>query len=101
MSREERKKVYKEGYEQGRFDERMDSIDNRPPTEKEVCEALSEYLGREVVFIKDVNKFAFNGFDGYEEICFFNGKLLRFTQYLPPRIITLIGRFYEKESERE
>jgi hypothetical protein len=106
--REERRKVYKEGYEQGRFDERMDSIDNRPPTEKEVCEALSEYLGETIVCNEGTNEFMnieclANDIDKttHIQITKLNecNNTLKIITYLPSRLITMIGRFYEKESE--
>lgn len=98
MSREERRKVYKEGYEQGRFDERMDNLDNRPPTEQEVCEALGEYLGEEIIY----DSGSFINRRRTAEVCAIGNLGLFYTvEPLPLRLITIIVRFYEKESERE
>ena len=96
MSKEERRKVYKEGYEQGRFDERMDSIDNRPPTEKEVCEALGEYLGAKVEYDRIQRTFVVSNGDG-------TWKTIDILYDLKdkPHLITLIGRFYEGKAHNE
>ena len=70
-----------------------------PPTTDEVCEALSEFYGKKVIYVADVKKFAYEGVDGWQEICYFGknfkGDVIRFSFSLPPRLITLIGRFYE------
>ena len=70
-----------------------------PPTADEVCEALSEFYGKKVIYVADVKKFAYEGVDGWQEICYFGknfkGDVIRFSFSLPPRLITLIGRFYE------
>ena len=103
MSREERRKVYKEGYEQGRFDERMDSIDNRPPTEQEVCEALGEYYGETIIVnpatleLMNIPKFA-NDINKETHIEVNLNKMILDERY---DLITMIGRFYEGKSERK
>ena len=70
-----------------------------PPTADEVCEALSEFYGKKVIYVADVKKFAYEGVDGWQEICYFGknfkGDVIRFSFRLPPHLITLIGWFYE------
>ncbi len=72
-----------------------------PPTADEVCEALSEFYGKKVIYVADVKKFAYEGVDGWQEICYFGknfkGDVIRFSFRLPPHLITLIGRFYEAQ----
>jgi hypothetical protein len=103
MNKEElikmRRESYRAGYEQGRFDERMES---KPPTaEQEVIDKLSEYLG-EPVWI-----------DSYDYIRIASQRLVKKVYYnnkykgldiqvvLPPHLITLIGRFYEGKAHNE
>jgi|LGOV01.1.fsa_nt_gb hypothetical protein len=69
-----------------------------PPTEEDVCKALSAYLGEMVRYDKEENSFiaCYN-----DEICCLfkykdtNKLFIRFEIPLPPHLITLIGRFYE------
>ena len=77
-----------------------------PPTEEEVCEALGEYLGEEVEHSNGM--FIANDIIIAELFIRNDVHIMPFTEYtvrtyvaLPPHLITLIGRFYEKESERE
>lgn len=126
-----RRKGFKDGYEQGKFDARMDLMvkwkredyDNmdkeqliqllvlkddyieelkKPPTEQEVCEALSEWFKNKEIkyengdfyyqpmitkpkqYISIKRKLAFS-----EKIVY------TIETQLPPHLITLIGRFYE------
>ena len=65
-----------------------------PPTEEEVCEALSEYYGFEVVhegldFIPKIEH------DYYYEVVSVADNRIVFTAPLPPHLVTMIGRFYE------
>lgn len=60
-----------------------------PPTTEEVCEALSEYLGEEVYYKED------RFFDDFRTIAIFVGCRALIHIPLPPRLITMIGRFYE------
>lgn len=61
-----------------------------PPTADEVCKALSEYLGYNVIYGTHYT------FVGENEICWFEHGRVVFNMYdLPPHLITLIGRFYE------
>lgn len=70
---------------------------NTPPTELEVCEALSEYYGREVIY------------DYFEERFYKKGikkQWVRITNLYDfkikaPHLITMIGRFYEGEVKGE
>ena len=64
-----------------------------PPTAEEVCKALSEYYGFEVVhegldFIPKIEHY-------YYEIVSVADDCVVFATPLPPHLITLIGRFYE------
>lgn len=83
-----------------------------PPTKEEVCAALSEYSGLEVFFEgKDFgsgfyygkHKKDMNGKDYTQKrviVCMYNGEI-GFNTSLPPHLITMIGRFYEKEVNEE
>ena len=78
-----------------------------PPTEKEVCEALSEYLEQDV---KNINEMFYYGKDiQFTEICnttfedIYGNQLYAIYLNLPGHLITMISRFYEgkvKENER-
>ena len=92
-----------------------------PPTEQEVCEALSEWYGADIkhdyhqhddineVYMHD--QFYFRkikrDIDGkqytiHKSIVVGDENGLSFNAYLPPHLITLIGRFYEsKGGKRE
>ena len=67
-----------------------------PPTEEEVCKALSEYYGFEVMyedldfFPKDTLRLSYL----YCVVAMVDG-CIDFADPLPPHLITLIGRFYE------
>ena len=73
-----------------------------PPTYDEVCEALSEYLQREVKMYSD-NTFYYTEQRQIGEcdeiICGYGWEnehhTIAFEFDLPPHLITLIGRFYE------
>ena len=68
-----------------------------PPTEKEVCEALSEYLGETVWFDEDKNIRV-----STQWIVKRLGDVgLEFFYVLPLHLITLIGRFYEEVERKE
>lgn len=72
-----------------------------PPTEQEVCEALGEYLERKVTYNASYQSFN-DLIDGkWMRIATLTRGKVSITLYLPPHLITLISRFYEKESERE
>lgn len=71
-----------------------------PPTANEVCEALSEYYkDYEVTYLKEEKTFVRTNYaytfdivwEDAGEICF------KKNTTLPPRLITLIGKFYESE----
>jgi DNA-directed RNA polymerase specialized sigma subunit len=101
MSKEERRKVYKEGYEQGRFDERMDSIDNRPPTEQEVCDSLKNYGKKTKEWDKVWYK---NGLFYADEwtLCYMNKNGgLELSSDIDPKSHILLGRFYEGKANDE
>ena len=65
-----------------------------PPTAEEVCEALREHYKHYVCYSEVSNEFMFedsekitrHGIYGYQVVV-----------YMPPHLITLIGRFYEGE----
>jgi len=65
-----------------------------PPTQDEVCKALSEYLPHlnEITYNKKTKCFEN---DGYSDIL--NNILFdcNYIEDLPPHLITMIGRFYE------
>lgn len=65
-----------------------------PPTADEVCEALSDYLGETVVY--SCGSF-YNARETAEACAIGNLGLVYFSTHLPPRLITLIGRFYEAQ----
>lgn len=67
-----------------------------PPTEEEVCEALSEWTNETVIYDKERKDFYY-WFQENEKVYIADFKL----NELSNKCITLIGRFYEKESERE
>lgn len=66
-----------------------------PPTEQEVCEALSEHFQNPVSFRH--NDFWVDYKDPYSTAEYIDMDMLRDK----PHLITMIGRFFEKESERE
>jgi hypothetical protein len=63
-----------------------------PPTEQEVCEALSEYLDTECRY----DNVAFQRLDG----CWFEYIDINDLTVSAPHLITLIGRFYEAHNEQ-
>ena len=68
-----------------------------PPTEEEVCRALSEYLGEIVWFDEDKNIRV-----STQWIVKRLGDVgLEFFYVLPLHLITLIGRFYEEVERKE
>ena len=66
-----------------------------PPTADEVCEALSEYYGKEVIYEKQFKEFR----KGFRVVAYPRENI--YNEYdllgIPPHLITLIGRFYEGE----
>jgi len=76
-----------------------------PPTADEVCEVLSKKVKRPVKFDGD-NFYYIEQRQYYDEcdeiICgwSYSPKELSFETDLPPRLITLIGRFYEGLEEK-
>jgi hypothetical protein len=73
-----------------------------PPTEQEVCEALSEYLEEKVVYDEMEGFYVLhNGVKVSPCVVEINYDKIKFNELLSPKLITMIGRFYEKESERE
>ena len=78
----------------------------RYPTADEVCEALSEWLKEELPTLWNYKIYHDNGgfhyynnedyeiyFVDYDEVF----ERIFFPRYLPPHLITLIGRFYEAQ----
>ena len=76
----------------------MDSLKSilTPPTADEVCKELSEFVGREVSY---TNKQFHYIIKNTQVLMFvtetYNNKTFSLGVYLPPHLITLIGRFYE------
>ena len=71
-----------------------------PPTAEKVCMALSEFVGREVSY---TNKQFHYIIKNTQVLMFvtetYNNKTFSLGVYLPPHLITLIGRFYEGVTE--
>ena len=65
-----------------------------PPTEEEVCEALSEYYGFEVMY-KGGDFFPKERLSNLYCVVAMVDGCIDFAYPLPPHLITLIGRFYE------
>ena len=69
-----------------------------PPTAEEVCKALSKFVGREVSY---TNKQFHYIIKNTQVLIYvtetYNNKTFSLGVYLPPHLITLIGRFYEGE----
>lgn len=72
-----------------------------PPTEEEVCKALSEYLKRTVVYDDVLNMFVEvkGGRARGRIIARLRVNKINIPHDLPPRLITMIGRFYEGKAE--
>lgn len=70
-----------------------------PPTEQEVCEALSEYYGKEVIVDKRYKDTVFVVRQG--SIVAKTDTHELYLTWLPPRLITMIGRFYEGKVNNE
>ena len=68
-----------------------------PPTADEVCEALSEYLDTNVEYH---NRFGFICNDRVI-ICLYPNNVLSFNNNYPAYIHNIVGKFYEKESEKK
>ena len=64
------------------------------PTADEVSDALSDYLGETVVYSSGS---FYNARETAEACAIGNLGLVYFSTHLPPRLITLIGRFYEAQ----
>ena len=79
-----------------------------PPTEEEVCEALSEHYDCEVIYVERTLyayvRFHIEGKKVHQPISRLEeGKIniIRIYEPLPPHLITLIGRFYEGKANDE
>jgi len=75
-----------------------------PPTSDDVCKALSEYIKKPITYYSSSKRFAIMCANDYYEIArLHNNNEITFdiTYCLPPHLITMIGRFYESESEKE
>ena len=68
-----------------------------PPTEEEVCEALSKFYSMTelVKFEYDKKNMCFYEVESRDIVVRFNGILLKYFRPLPIRQITMICRFYE------
>ncbi len=85
---------------EGHFHIGKDTLDTisqalTPPTQEEVCKALSDYLGEKMIYLG----FDFVNVDITKIAVQFNLKNKNIELYveLPPHLITMIGRFYENE----
>ena len=67
-----------------------------PPTSKEVCKALSEYIQWDVIYIKHNKEFMMK-IDNTSIVKVNMFGSVKFNTPLNARLITLIGRFYENE----
>lgn len=90
------------------FKEEFDRVDKslteleelkRYPTADEVCEALSEFyrkLMMDIYYDEKLNSFCYGEYgDISVEVGLDKNGNLKIKEYLPPHLITLIGRFYE------
>lgn len=70
-----------------------------PPTAEEVCEALGKYYKLEefesVLYDENFSYFVLNRLKEKGNIVFLIKNKIKINDYLPPHLITLIGRFYE------
>ena len=74
-----------------------------PPTAEEVCKALQEVYRKDMMDIsynKECNWFYYAEYSDMDKIVYIDdwGNLSMDKPY-PPHLITLIGRFYEKEND--
>ena len=73
----------------------------KPPTVEEVCKALSEFTGQDVLYSEVTHEFYYtentSGPISHEQFITetYGDGLWSLGVYLPPHLITLIGRFYE------
>ena len=72
--------------------DKLDEILDTPPTEQEVCEALGEYWKKEVVYDTKNTGFYLRK---KRIVSYFPINKYLIQCFLPPHLITLIGRFYE------
>ncbi|MCK9470163.1 MAG: hypothetical protein M0Q88_00225 [Bacilli bacterium] len=70
-----------------------------PPTEEEVCKALSKYLDEKVWY--ENGCFYIGTPNEYEAVVYLFDDDVHFNVVLSPKIIILIGRFYEGVMENE
>ena len=72
-----------------------------PPTQEEVCKALSEYIQWDVIYIKHNKEFMMKidntSIDNTSIVKVNMFGSVKFNAPLNARLITLIGRFYENE----
>ena len=70
-----------------------------PPTEEEVCEAIGKHYKLDdyesCLFDVNTKNIVVNRWAEKIHIVWFYKGEIRINQYLPPHLITLIGRFYE------
>jgi hypothetical protein len=67
-----------------------------PPTADEVCKALSDYFGEEVIVDDRFNNTVFKIKNG-NNIAYMTGNNIQITQGLSPRLTKILGQFYEGE----
>ena len=111
MKKEEMKKAIQDNYPPEIYTRLREAIDYcinmlTPPTSDEVCKALSEWLSEEIpeLWVKKVyhdnGGFHYYNNEDYEIYLVDYDEIFErifFPRYLPPRLITLIGRFYEAQ----
>ena len=66
-----------------------------PPTEEEVCKALSEYYGEKVFLDKSYKLVAFVVGERGSIVAYINGRNNLCLNQLPPHLVTLVSKFYE------
>ena len=73
------------------------------PTRKEVCNALSEWYSKEYkvdCIVRYMGSFIVETLrGGSQDLVYYDKHSKNIECYLPPYLITMIGKFYENESE--
>jgi hypothetical protein len=82
------------------IEEALDELERlkRYPTADEVCKVLTAHTGYKVIYIEENKEFGYTE-EPHEFISEWiterEGQAYAITMFLPPHLITLIGRFYE------
>jgi hypothetical protein len=84
--------------------DKLEEILDAPPTEQEVCEALEKWVKENIPDIWNYKVYHDNGGFHYYKNCDFEEYLVEYERidkaislsvFLPPHLITMIGKFYE------